>query len=132
MHLIFGGSYQGKLDYAKDRYGFTDGDIYSCFRGEEEGLREPMIDFSKKVVYGLEEFVLDSVRCGREARVYLEANKDKWQDTVFICTDISSGVVPVEKEMREWREMTGRTLMYLGKEAKEVTRVFCGLPQNIK
>jgi adenosyl cobinamide kinase/adenosyl cobinamide phosphate guanylyltransferase len=34
--------------------------------------------------------------------------------------------------MRDWREMVGRTLTYLGKEAKEVTRVFCGLPQQLK
>jgi hypothetical protein len=28
--------------------------------------------------------------------------------------------------------MVGRTLVYLGKEAEEVTRIFCGLPHKIK
>jgi adenosyl cobinamide kinase/adenosyl cobinamide phosphate guanylyltransferase len=130
MHLIFGGVYQGKLDYAKERYQLNEQDIFCCTA--EEGPAGPYLDFTKKVVYRLEEFVLCCVRCGIEAADYLEANREKWRDTVFICTDISSGVVPFEPELRAWREMAGRTLMYLGKDAEEVTRLFCGLPQKIK
>ena len=140
MHLIFGGAYQGKLDYARERYHLKDQDIFFCKSEEEkypaaeeaECLPGPEIDFTRKAVYRLEEFVMDCVRSGTEAGDYLKASRDQWRDTVFICTDISSGVVPCEKELRAWREMVGRTLMYLGKEAEEVTRVFCGLPQKIK
>lgn len=132
MHLIFGGAYQGKLDYAKERYQLKDQEIFFCSSVEGECTAGPNIDFTKKAVDGLEEFVLGCVRCGIEAKDYLEANREEWKDTVFICTDISSGIVPFEKELRAWREMVGRTLMYLGKEAEEVTRIFCGLPQKIK
>jgi adenosyl cobinamide kinase/adenosyl cobinamide phosphate guanylyltransferase len=143
MHLIFGGAYQGKLDYAKERYGLEDKDIFFCGAGEgecpgppckefKECPAETSIDFNKKAVYHLEEFILACVRNGKDAADYLAANRGKWEDTVFICTDISSGVVPVDQELRAWREMTGRTLIYLGKEAEEVTRMFCGLPQKIK
>ncbi len=134
MHLIFGGAYQGKLDYAKERYQLQDQDIFFCNaeKSDAECHSEPNIDFKKKAIDGLEEFVLCCVRCGTEARDYLEANREEWKDTIFICTDISSGIVPFEKELRAWREMVGRTLMYLGKEAEEVTRIFCGLPQKIK
>lgn len=131
MHLIFGGAYQGKLDYAKEKYGLKDGDIFFCNAGGD-GPVEPSIDFSGKAVDGLEEFVLSCVRGGTEAKDYLEAHRSEWRDMIFICTDISSGVVPFEKELRAWREMVGRTLMYLGKEAEEVTRIFCGLSQKIK
>lgn len=143
MHLIFGGAYQGKLDYAKERYGLADQDIFVCCAGEGGFPAEPgaefkecsgktSIDFNKKAVYRLEEFVLGCVRRSEEAADYLAENRGKWKDSVFICTDISSGVVPVEPELRAWREMAGRTMMYLGKEAEEVTRMFCGLPQKIK
>jgi len=136
MYLIFGGAYQGKLDYAKERFQLNEEDIFFCGagngKGEEDRSNPPYIDFSKKAVDGLEDFVLHCVRCGMEAKDYLIANREQWRDTVFICTDISSGVVPCEKELRDWREMVGRTLMYLGKEAEEVTRIFCGLPQKIK
>jgi adenosyl cobinamide kinase/adenosyl cobinamide phosphate guanylyltransferase len=141
MHLIFGGAYQGKLDYAKERYQLEEKDVFDCGAVEKnysngaktaEPTNVPAIDFSKKAINQLEEFVLGCVHCGTEARDILEAARNQWSDTIFICTDISSGVVPFEKELRAWREMTGRTLMYLGKEADEVTRVFCGLPQKIK
>lgn len=141
MHLIFGGAYQGKLEYARERYNLDDQDIFCCSSGENEassGCPEaelaagPEIDFGKNAVYRLEEFVMSCVRSGIEAKDYLEVNRDRWGDTIFICTDISSGVVPCDKELRAWREMVGRTLLYLGKEAKEVTRIFCGLPQRLK
>jgi adenosyl cobinamide kinase/adenosyl cobinamide phosphate guanylyltransferase len=143
MHLIFGGAYQGKLDYAKERYGLSDQDVFVCEAGDGEGSgplcaeikecpEKARIDFNKKIVCRLEDFVLGCVRRGEEAVDFLSENRRKWKDTVFICTDISSGVVPVEPELRAWREMVGRTLVYLGKEAEEVTRMFCGIPQKIK
>lgn len=134
MHLIFGGAYQGKLDYAKNRYQLEDQDIFFCSAGDAgEGCPSgPQIDYNKKAVAHLESFVLCCVRSGQEAKELLAAHREEWEETVFLCTDISAGIVPYEKEMRDWREMVGRTLTYLGKEAKEVTRVFCGLPQKIK
>ena len=132
MHLIFGGAYQGKLDYVKEHYQLNDQEVFFCSSSDGECPAGPNIDFTKKAIDRLEDFVMSCVRCGMEAKDYLEANQTEWKDTVFICTDISSGIVPFEKELRAWREMVGRTLMYLGKEADEVTRIFCGLPQKIK
>jgi adenosyl cobinamide kinase/adenosyl cobinamide phosphate guanylyltransferase len=134
MHLIFGGAYQGKLDYAKERYQLKEEDIFLCIAGEKgEGCPSgPQIDWNKKAVDRLEEFVLCCVRSGVEAMEYLEVHREEWSDTIFLCTDISAGIVPYDMELRAWREMVGRTLTYLGKEAEEVTRVFCGLPQKIK
>jgi adenosyl cobinamide kinase/adenosyl cobinamide phosphate guanylyltransferase len=132
MRLIFGGAYQGKLDYAREKYNLKDEDVFFCKPGEEAGPDGPFIDFSAKAACGLEEFVLGCVRSGTEAKDYLEAHRSEWKDMIFVSTDISSGVVPFEKELRAWREMVGRTLMYLGKEAEGVTRIFCGLPQTIK
>jgi adenosyl cobinamide kinase/adenosyl cobinamide phosphate guanylyltransferase len=33
---------------------------------------------------------------------------------------------------RAWREMNGRTLLYLAGIAESVERLFCGIPQKIK
>ena len=132
MHLIFGGAYQGKLEYAREHYQLKDQDIFFCGTDTEAAPLDPCIDWNKKAVDHLEDFVLRCVRSGTEAKTYLELNREKWRDMIFICTDISSGIVPYEPELRAWREMVGRTLVYLGKEAEEVTRMFCGLPQRIK
>lgn len=139
MHLIFGGAYQGKLEYAKERYGYADQEVYDCALSKDTEITQECdrasangIDFSKKVIDHLEEFVLSCVRSGHEAKELIARDSELWKDSVIICTDISSGIVPCDTELRAWREMTGRTLMYLGTEASEVTRVFCGIPQQIK
>jgi adenosyl cobinamide kinase/adenosyl cobinamide phosphate guanylyltransferase len=53
-------------------------------------------------------------------------------DKVIISDDISSGVVPVDREMRQWREALGRSLAMLAEQADEVIRVFCGIASRIK
>lgn len=128
MHLIFGGAYQGKLGYAKERYGLSDQDVFICCNIEGQ----PVIDFSKKAINHLEEFIMNCLNNKIEAKDFLEDHREEWKDKIIICTDISAGLVPYEEELRAWREMVGRTMLYLGKEAEEVTRLFCGIPQKIR
>lgn len=124
MKLIIGGAYQGKLDYAKEHFGVEQ--VFTCSRELAE------LDFSKDAIYGLEDFVLACARSGVEAKDYLMENQEKLADQVIICTDVSQGIVPMEKELRDMREMTGRAMVWLAKEADRVVRVFCGLGQEIK
>ena len=120
MILIMGGAYQGKLDFAKETFGITDSDIYSCFAGE--------IDFSKRCVYGIEEFAAHN----EDPIGYFEARREDWQDSILILRDIFCGVVPMGAENRAWRQRTGRLAQYLSREAKQVSRIFCGLEQRLK
>lgn len=124
MKLIIGGAYQGKLDYAKEYLGVAE--VFTCSK------ELPELDFSKQAIYGLEDFTLACVRCGIEAKDYLMENQEKLEDKVIICTDVSQGIVPMERELRDMREMVGRAMVYLAKEANSVIRVFCGLGQEIK
>ncbi|MFR6393894.1 MAG: bifunctional adenosylcobinamide kinase/adenosylcobinamide-phosphate guanylyltransferase [Oscillospiraceae bacterium] len=50
----------------------------------------------------------------------------------MICTDVSCGVVPMDRVQRLWREEVGRTVCALARRADSVTRVFCGLPLRLK
>lgn len=123
MVVIFGGAYQGKIDFAKETFNIDDSDIFYCT--EDLG-----IDYSKKVIADLHKFVLKCVKEGFEAKEIL-GNHDL-SDFIFIMDDVSQGVVPMDKDLRAWREMAGRTMLYLSKEADSVYRVFCGLGQQIK
>ena len=49
MVLIIGGAYQGKLEFAKEQFEFTEDQIYTCDSGE--------IDFTKPCINAIEEFV---------------------------------------------------------------------------
>ena len=126
MDLIIGGAFQGKLDYAREKYIFTEEDIYLCRENT------PEIDFSKTCINHLEEFTLACVRAELDPVQYLKKHWEDLRQCVFICMDISSGVVPLGKEMRLWRNENGRVCQYLSKEAASVTRIFCGLEQKLK
>lgn len=126
MVLIFGGAYQGKLEYALSRFDISSEDVFFC---KEDTSK---LDYSAQVICGLEKFVMNCVREGQEAKDVLAANRKQLQDKIIIVTDISQGVVPVDPVQRSWREMVGRTMLYLGGEADQVIRIFCGLGQVIK
>ncbi|MBR6529773.1 MAG: bifunctional adenosylcobinamide kinase/adenosylcobinamide-phosphate guanylyltransferase [Firmicutes bacterium] len=125
MVLIFGGSYQGKLDFAKENFGVTDAEVFTCTTENE-------IDWSKKVLYNMDQAFLRHVREGKESREVLKEHLEELKDKILIVNDISQGIVPMERDQRDWREMTGRAMLYISKEADEVYRVFCGLGSKIK
>lgn len=124
MELVIGGAYQGKLDYAKEKLNVNT--YFECTA--DDGA----IDFSRGCVIHLERFALFCVRGGRSPADEMKAMRDKWADCVLIADDISMGVVPMEAEMRAWREETGRMLNYLSGEAAHVHRLFLGIGQVIK
>lgn len=126
MILIFGGAFQGKLEYIMKKHGVEESQVFKCKSDKIE------IDYSKKIIDNLEEFVYACTSDGIEAKEILIENMDKLKDKIIICDDISQGVVSLDKTERAWREMVGRTMLMLGKEAEEVIRVFCGLPDKIK
>lgn len=125
MVLIFGGAYQGKLDFAMKKFNIKDTDIFTC-------TEDSFTDFSKKIIDRAELFFLKCVKDGIEPRDILCENINMLQDKIVIARDISQGIVPIDSVQRAWREASGRTMMYLAGEAEEVYRVFCGLSEKLK
>lgn len=126
MILIFGGAYQGKLEYAIKKYNIREDEIYKCSTCSTE------IDLSKKVIYGLDKFTYASVKEGLTPLDFVKENLEKLSDKIIICDDISQGIVPMDKTERAWREANGRCMIFLANEASEVYRIFCGLENKIK
>lgn len=173
MILIFGGAYQGKLDYALKTFDKTEDDVFCCApvsRSEDpadgsgqdgaggvngaDGVNgaggaydlkgayevdcdgridcQVEIDWSKPVIYGLENWVYLCTLAGVEARDILAERRCDLSDKILIGCDVSQGLVPMDAAERAFREMMGRTLLYLAAEADRVDRVFCGLGQQLK
>ena len=125
MILIFGGAYQGKLEFAKETFAVNDSDVFFC--NEEKD-----IDWSSKVICDMDKTFLRHVREGLESKDVLADHLEELKEKILIVNDISQGIIPMDKDLRDWREMTGRAMLYLSKEADEVYRVFCGLGNKIK
>ena len=122
MELIFGGAYHGKTQYAAQKYGFTDADIFTC-----EGLD---LDPDARCIRHLERFARACAEEGKDARE--EFARRAPAAICLIADDISCGIVPLDRLERTWRETSGRLLSSLAAQADAVTRIFCGLPLEVK
>lgn len=131
MDLIFGGAYQGKLEYALKKYDLSNEDVFRCTMGN------PHIDMGKTIIYGLENFSRTVEENGGSPKdVLMEILKNtpdgQLEKKVFIARDISCGIVPMDKMERSWRENHGRMIIALAERCSQVERVFCGIPMRLK
>ena len=133
MIFIFGGAYQGKLDFAKEKFNITDKEVIT--------LKDDNYDFvsafgselqDAKIVDKIEEFCYACAKEGVEAREYLEAHIDEVKDKIIISRDVSQGLVPMDPLDRAYREMMGRMMIYLSNQSDQAYRVLAGLGQQIK
>ena len=102
MQLYIGGYAQGKLAYVQEKL---------------KGQKVP-------VVNDLHLWVKQLLQEGKPAEeIVLQ---------YYICDEIGNGIVPMEKQEREYRERVGRLLIRLAGEAETVERIICGIGQKIK
>ena len=89
-------------------------------------------DFTKEIITGIDAFAFRLSAAGENPSDYFRARRELWEDKVLVITDVSQGVVPIDKDVRAAREANGRLMIYLAGEAKQVHRVFCGIGKRIK
>ena len=126
MKFIIGGSYQGKLEFAREAFSLEDSDIFICMAETDA------IDFSKKCIAYIDKYALNRIRAGKEPADAFKDHMCELAEAVIISNDVSCGIVPIDTDLRAWREACGRMNNYLAREADEVWRLFCGLPQKLK
>ena len=124
MILIFGGAYNGKLEFVKEKYQLSNDDIFFC--------TNQTLQFNKKVLCGLHIFTRACVLNNINSLEIVESNITFLKDKIIICDEINSGIVPIEKADRVWREETGRVLQFLTRQSLSVHRIFFGLEEKIK
>lgn len=124
MILIFGGAYNGKLKFVKEKYNINDEEISFCTNEH--------LELDKKVLCGIHIFTRACVLKKLNSLEILENNLEYLKDKIIICDEINSGIVPMEKQNRAWREETGRALQLLSKHSSSVYRIFFGIEEQIK
>lgn len=123
MKLVFGGAHQGKLDFALEHFHYTKEEAWDCSQGW---------DFSYPVLYGVENLLLTQVREGKTPSEEVRKHLPELEEKVLVITDISNGIVPIQEDLRLWREEVGRSMVLLSHQAEEIYRVFCGIGTQLK
>lgn len=125
MILVFGGAYQGKKEFVFRTFGLSENNI------EYAGGKEWKAG-NKKIICCMEGYIRALAEEGIPAVKNLEAMMESLEDKIVIITDISQGIVPMDRVDRLWREENGRAMSFLAGRAEEVYRLFCGIESRVK
>ena len=124
FHIIIGGAFQGKTQYATKIYpGLELTDGFNCPLDEIENCVAVNKFHSFTRRWLLEERT-------KEALLTMLENNRNLQ--LLISDEIGYGLVPIDDFEREYREFHGRVMTELAEKADCVERVVCGIPQRIK
>ena len=124
MKLIFGGAFNGKLEFVLNEFNLTKDDV--CFCKDEN------LDVAKKVICGLHQFTYEALKNDKNPLEILKSKEEFLKEKIIICDDLNSGIVPLEKLERKWREENGKCLQWISKKSSKVYRVFFGIETVIK
>ncbi|MCR5580216.1 MAG: bifunctional adenosylcobinamide kinase/adenosylcobinamide-phosphate guanylyltransferase [Pseudobutyrivibrio sp.] len=110
MILVIGGSYQGKTEYATGTFPrakfFNQLHLFIKKRLEEGKSEEEIL-----------------------TEIHSTISEGEW---VVIADEVGNGIVPIDDSSRIYREVAGRILIELAREATEVHRVVLGIGVRIK
>jgi len=126
MVFVIGGAYQGKLDHARANLAEPGAKVFIC---DDRTLE---IDWSCRVIDKIHLLIWARQQAGLDPLAYLSQHQSQLLEKIVICDDLSSGVVPIDRETRLWREQVGRCSVLLAREAARVVRIFCGLATDLK
>lgn len=129
MELYIGGFSQGKLNFVKSLY-----PNYKVFCED---------DFEKILSLKDEKFIWNNFHLTIKNLLKAKIESSKIQndlskiilsnpEIIIISCEIGSGIIPLEKDERFFREFTGRLLCQIAKNSKKVVRIICGLSQQLK
>lgn len=124
MEVYFGGAYQGKLDYVcskKNMSNVADGadcNLYDAGKAE--------------ILNHLHLLIKRYLKEGKPVDTLIDRLYNINPEIIIICDEVGSGIVPLEKEDRIYRETVGRVLCMAVKKAEHVERISCGLGQCLK
>lgn len=146
MHVITGGAYNGKAAWVNKHYQLELKDHVrwlSAYRGDTCPETIMTLDQNMLIFSGVELWVKDWLQ-----QEDLETFRDKgrriirewlnWErqadgkKLVVIGSDISKGIVPMEKEMRDYRDTTGWFFQDLVESCSRLDLVWYGIARQLK
>ena len=108
MIFVTGGAFQGKGDFVRDKW------------PEAEVLDD------------LHLLVKEKLAAGEDPAEYIRGMIEDKPEIILISDMIGSGIIPMDPEENNWREVHGRICCDIAARADEVYLVTCGIGQRIK
>ncbi|WP_400245165.1 bifunctional adenosylcobinamide kinase/adenosylcobinamide-phosphate guanylyltransferase [Niallia sp. JL1B1071] len=145
MHFITGGSFHGKkswtVAFAKEQ-GFTVEKVLRLFDEKEINIANDE-KHSFYMIEGLEWMIRNRLQeetleqtinyIEKQVGALLQWEREEKNRYVFIIgSDITKGIVPIDKEDRLWRDATGLIFQRIAAEADRVDVIWYGLNERLK
>lgn len=148
MHFVVGGAFNGKAKWVKQRYKqkFDHLDWRSAYRRpfQQDQFEDVSTFANVTILQGLEHYIktslpyhedADSLRatCNKQLKVWLDWEKEVEERTLIIIgNDLSKGIVPIEREDRLWRDVTGWCYQDITAQADRVDVIWYGIAKQLK
>jgi adenosylcobinamide kinase/adenosylcobinamide-phosphate guanylyltransferase len=102
---------------------------YEIAEGSQDSFEAAM---KCRVIHGLHEYIRRLLKEGKSVDAFLLALRQQNPDVVITVNELGCGIVPLDPEDREWREVSGRAAVQLARTSGEVYRMVCGIAVQIK
>ncbi|MGG0645154.1 bifunctional adenosylcobinamide kinase/adenosylcobinamide-phosphate guanylyltransferase [Sporosarcina gallistercoris] len=130
MHIVIGGAVNGKRKFVREMM-----PAEARWFGEDKPLDlRQLSELSAEqpaVVCSVEQWMATRLD-DEENAIHEFLNALSGKRVTLIITDIGRGIVPMDAEERALRDACGRLNQHLMEVAREVTRVWYGIPQKLK
>lgn len=133
MHVFIGGAYNGKEQFVKDWLDEKNIVNVKWFSGKlPTTLQEGQIVVIQKLEQILQhQDFTDEVTLANSIFTQITSFAEH-HHVIIILTDMGRGIVPIDKEQRQLRDVCGRLYQLLFKESNQVTRIWYGLSERLK
>lgn len=129
MKVITGGRYNGKLEYVKETLGIPSSKILDMEEGDTTLLETGSAEY--QVLYHLEAYIKKALSFGADPDPVIKEYVAAHPDCIIVCDELGCGIVPADRFEETYREATGRLMCDLAKKAGGVTRITCGIAEEI-
>lgn len=129
MILIVGGACQGKREFARKLAGE---DEESFAKKEANGVSDrPKAAWEKMFLTGFQGWIRQITEAGEDPEEFVKKVLEN-EPEIVTMDEVGCGIVPIDRQEREYREAAGRAGQMLAGHAREAFRVVCGIGIKIK
>lgn len=147
MHFITGGYFNGKAKWVRDQFGLSERSDYlwlSAYQSNKLELPFQNKEIQLLIIEGVEQYIKKWIDLDIDIQIIRAQAKDlvekalNWEqahknnELILIGTDISKGIVPIEKKDRQWRDITGWVYQDIVTTSDSVYMVWYGISKRIK